>query len=130
METIQQYKRGDIFFADMEPHLGSEQGGCRPVVVLQNNIGNLCSPTLIVATLTSHINKKRHQPTHVLLDSNPSLGRPSIVQLEQIFTVDKQRLKYYIGCAGPDEMEAINQGIRNSLALDEKREYREEAENG
>ena len=68
------YLRGDIYYADMEPHIGSEQGGKRPVVVLQNNIGNRHSPTLIVATVTTRTEKKKNQPTHVLVDSNPALN--------------------------------------------------------
>lgn len=76
-------------YADMEPHIGSEQGGKRPVVVLQNNIGNRHSPTLIVATVTTRTEKKKNQPTHVLVDSNPAFEEPSMILLEQIFTIDK-----------------------------------------
>ena len=75
------YSRGDIYYANMEPHVGSEQGGERPVVVLQNDTGNKHSPTLIIATLTSRVDKKLSLPTHVLLDQNPGLRVPSIVQL-------------------------------------------------
>ena len=78
--------RRDIDYADMEPHIGSEQGGKRPVVVLQNNIGNRHSPTLIVATVTTRTEKKKNQPTHVLVDSNPAFEEPSMILLEQIFT--------------------------------------------
>ena len=78
------YLRGDIYYADMEPHIGSEQGGKRPVVVLQNNIGNRHSPTLIVATVTTRTEKKKNQPTHVLVDSNPAFEEPSMILLEQI----------------------------------------------
>ena len=67
------YSRGDIYYANMEPHVGSEQGGERPVVVLQNDTGNKHSPTLIIATLTSRVDKKLSLPTHVLLDQNPGL---------------------------------------------------------
>ena len=81
------YLRGDIYYADMEPHIGSEQGGKRPVVVLQNNIGNRHSPTLIVATVTTRTEKKKNQPTHVLVDSNPAFEEPSMILLEQIFTI-------------------------------------------
>lgn len=76
------YLRGDIYFADMEPHIGSEQGGTRPVVVLQNDVGNRYAPTLIVATVTSRTEKKKHQPTHVLIDRNTAFEKPSVVQLE------------------------------------------------
>ena len=77
------YLRGDIYYADMDPHIGSEQGGSRPVVVLQNDIGNRYAPTLIVATVTSRTEKKRYQPTHVLIAHNTAFEKPSVVQLEQ-----------------------------------------------
>lgn len=77
------YLRGDIYYADMEPHIGSEQGGTRPVVVLQNDVGNRYAPTLIVATVTSRTEKKRYQPTHVLITHNTAFEKPSVVQLEQ-----------------------------------------------
>ena len=73
-----------VSYADMEPHVGSEQGGKRPVVVLQNNIGNRHSPTLIVATVTTRTEKKKKQPTHVLVDPNPAFEEPSMILLEQI----------------------------------------------
>lgn len=74
----------------MEPHIGSEQGGTRPVVVLQNDVGNRYAPTLIVATVTSRIAKKADQPTHVLIDQNPAFSTPSMVQAEQIIH-DRQK---------------------------------------
>lgn len=90
---------GDIYYADMEPRIGSEQGGKRPVVVLQNNIGNRHSPTLIVATVTTRTEKKKNQPTHVLVDSNPAFEEPSMILLEQIFTIDKSRIERFIDMA-------------------------------
>lgn len=113
-----QYSRGDIYYANMEPHVGSEQGGERPVVVLQNDTGNKYSPTLIIATITSRVNKKRHLPTHVLLDHNPGLKVPSIVQLEQIFTIDKRRIQRFAGQASKDEMQQIELAVKISLGLD------------
>ena len=80
------YLRGDIYFADMEPHIGSEQGGTRPVVVLQNDVGNRYAPTLIVATVTSRTEKKKHQPTHVLIAHNTAFEKPSVVQLEHRYS--------------------------------------------
>ena len=77
------YLRGDIYYADMEPHIGSEQGSTRPVMVLQNDVGNRYAPTLIVATVTSHTEKKKYQPTHVLIAHNTAFEKPSVVQLEQ-----------------------------------------------
>ena len=88
-------------YADMEPHIGSEQGGKRPVVVLQNNIGNRHSPTLIVATVTTRTEKKKNQPTHVLVDFNPAFEEPSMILLEQIFTIDKSRIERFMGYATP-----------------------------
>ena len=81
----------------MEPHIGSEQGGTRPVVVLQNNVGNRYAPTLIVATVTSRTEKKKYQPTHVLIAHNTAFEKPSVVQLEQIFTIDKSRIQRFLG---------------------------------
>ena len=111
------YSRGDIYYADMEPHVGSEQGGERPVVVLQNDTGNKYSPTLIIATLTSRVDKKLNLPTHVLLDQNPGLKVPSIVQLEQIFTIDKRRVQRFAGQASSEEMERIETALKISLGM-------------
>ena len=106
------YSRGDIYYANMDPNVGSEQGGERPVVVLQNDAGNKHSPTLIIATLTSRVDKKRHLPTHVLLDHNPGLKVPSIVQLEQIFTIDKRRVQRFAGQASSEEMDRIEAALK------------------
>ena len=111
------YLRGDIYFADMEPHIGSEQGGTRPVVVLQNDVGNRYAPTLIVATVTSRTEKKKHQPTHVLIDHNPAFEKPSVVQLEQIFTIDKSRVQRFLGQLTQPEMYQIEEAISSSLNL-------------
>ena len=111
------YLRGDIYYADMEPHIGSEQGGKRPVVVLQNNIGNRHSPTLIVATVTTRTEKKKKQPTHVLVDSNPAFEEPSMILLEQIFTIDKSRIERFMGYASKAEMLRIDMALLVSLAL-------------
>ena len=111
------YLRGDIYYADMEPHIGSEQGGKRPVVVLQNNIGNRHSPTLIVATVTTRTEKKKNQPTHVLVDSNPAFEEPSMILLERIFTIDKSRIERFMGYASKAEMLRIDMALLVSLAL-------------
>ena len=111
------YLRGDIYYADMEPHIGLEQGGKRPVVVLQNNIGNRHSPTLIVATVTTWTEKKKNQPTHVLVDSNPAFEEPSMILLEQIFTIDKSRIERFMGYASKAEMLRIDMALLVSLAL-------------
>ena len=111
------YSRGDIYYANMEPNVGSEQGGERPVVVLQNDTGNKHSPTLIIATLTSKVDKKLNLPTHVLLDQNPGLKVPSIVQLEQIFIIDKRRVQRFAGQASSEEMERIETALKISLGM-------------
>ena len=111
------YSRGDIYYANMEPHVGSEQGGERPVVVLQNDTGNKHSPTLIIATLTSKVDKKLSLPTHVLLDQNPGLKVPSIVQLEQIFTIDKRRVQRFAGQTSSEEMDRIEAALKISLGM-------------
>ena len=113
------YLRGDIYYADMEPHIGSEQGGTRPVVVLQNDVGNRYAPTLIVATVTSRTEKKRYQPTHVLIAHNTAFEKPSVVQVEQIFTIDKSRIQRFLGRLTQDEMQEIEKGVVSSLALAE-----------
>lgn len=107
----------NVYCANMEPNVGSEQGGERPVVVLQNDAGNKHSPTLIIATLTSRVNKKRHLPTHVLLDYNPGLKVPSIVQLEQIFTIDKQCVQRFVGRTSEIEMNRIEMAIKIGLQM-------------
>ena len=111
------YSRGDIYYANMEPHVGSEQGGERPVVVLQNDMGNKHSSTLIIATLTSKVDKKLNLPTHVLLDQNPGLKVPSIVQLEQIFTIDKRRVQRFAGQTSSEEMDRIEAALKISLGM-------------
>ena len=112
-----QYSRGEIYYANMEPHVGSEQGGERPVVVLQNDMGNKHSSTLIIATLTSKVDKKLNLPTHVLLDQNPGLKVPSIVQLEQIFTIDKRRVQRFAGQTSSEEMDRIEAALKISLGM-------------
>ena len=90
-------KRGDMFYADLSPVVGSEQGGIRPVLVIQNNIGNKYSPTVIVSAITSQLNKNK-LPTHIELDSEEfGLKADSIILTEQIRTIDKSRLKEKIG---------------------------------
>ena len=110
------FQRGDIFFTRFDNAIGSEQSGNRPAVVLQNDVGNFYSPTLIVATLTSKAAKKYTQPTHCLL-VNEFLSVPSIVQAEQIFTVDKSRVLKFLGHLTPEEMDRGDDAVRASLAL-------------
>lgn len=111
------FRRGEIYFADLDPHYGSEQGGKLPVIVIQNNTGNKFAPTVIVAAVTSKVSKKPNQPTHVLIEQNPAFSRPSVVLLEQIFTIDKERIQRLLGQTTPDEMYQINEALMNSLDL-------------
>ena len=111
------FRRGEIYFADLDPHYGSEQGGKRPVIVIQNNTGNKFASTVIVAAVTSKVSKKPNQPTHVLIEQNPAFSRPSVVLLEQIFTIDKERIQRLLGQTTPDEMHQINEALMNSLDL-------------
>ena len=111
------FRRGEIYYADLDPHYGSEQGGKRLVIAIQNNTGNKFAPTVIVAAVTSKVTKKPKQPTHVLIDRNPAFSRPSMVLLEQIFTIDKERIQRLLGQTTPDEMYQINEALMNSLDL-------------
>ena len=112
-------KRGDIFYADLSPVIGSEQGGVRPVLIVQNDIGNKYSPTIIVAAITSQINKAK-LPTHMEIRAfEYGLNRDSVVLLEQIRTIDKKRLREKIGSFDKEMMERVNQGLLISLGLAE-----------
>ena len=111
------FLRGEIYYADLDPHYGSEQGGKRPVIVIQNNTGNKFAPTVIVAAVTSKVTKKPNQPTHVLIDRNPAFSRPSMVLLEQIKTIDKRRVKKYLGRMTRRQMDEIGEAIEEALGL-------------
>ena len=111
------YRRGEIYFADLDPHYGSEQGGKRPVIVIQNNTGNKFAPTVIVAAVTSKVSKKPNQPTHVLIEQNPAFSRPSVVLLEQIRTLDKHRLRERAGQITPEDQKRVDQALDVSLGL-------------
>lgn len=111
------FKRGEIYYADLSPVIGSEQGGYRPVVILQNNRGNKHSPTVVVASITSRLGK--HQiPTHVKM-SSVRLEKHSIALLEQIRTIDKSRIKEYIGNATKAEMKEIEAALLISVGIKE-----------
>lgn len=110
-------KRGDVFFADLSPVIGSEQGGVRPVLVIQNDVGNKYSPTVIVAAITSQIQKAK-LPTHVEIAAKEhSLDRDSVVLLEQIRTIDKQRLRERITHLSADLMKRVEEALQISLGL-------------
>ena len=108
--------RGDIFFVNLNPVLGSEQGGTRPALVIQNDLGNQHSPTIIIAPISSQL-KKQELPTHVLLPDEIGLPEKSMVLLEQIRTIDRDRLGTYVSTADNETMAAINTAIRVSLGL-------------
>jgi len=110
-------RRGDIFYADLNPVVGSEQGGIRPVLVVQNDVGNKYSPTVIVAAITSQIDKAK-LPTHVELKSaDYGLEKDSVILLEQLRTIDKRRLKEKITFLDQDIMEKIDEALKISLGL-------------
>lgn len=110
-------KRGDIFFADLSPVVGSEQGGFRPVLVIQNDIGNRFSPTVIIAAITAQIQKAK-LPTHVEVQAREGgLERDSVILLEQIRTIDKQRLTDKITHLDDEMMRRVNDGLQISLGL-------------
>lgn len=110
-------KRGDIYYADLSPVVGSEQGGVRPVLIVQNNVGNKFSPTVIAAAITSQ-QSKANLPTHIPLHANTSgLAKDSVVLLEQVRTIDKKRLKEKMGSIDDASMSAINDAISISFGL-------------
>ena len=110
-------QRGDIFYADLSPVVGSEQGGIRPVLIVQNDVGNRFSPTVIAAAITSQKDKAR-LPTHIQVNSVGSgLAKDSVVLLEQIRTLDKRRLKEHMGRLDDRSMDRVNQALRISFGL-------------
>ena len=110
-------KRGNVFFANLSPVVGSEQGGSRPVLVIQNNIGNKYSPTVIVAAITSRITKPR-MVTHVALEAKKTgLERDSVVLLEQIRTIDKQRLTDRVTHLDSQVMHDVDEALKVSVGL-------------
>ena len=110
-------RRGDIFYADLSPVVGSEQGGIRPVLVIQNNVGNKHSPTVICAAITSKMNKAK-MPTHIEISTKDyKIVKNSVILLEQIRTIDKQRLKEYICHIDGRMMQSVDQAIKISLEL-------------
>lgn len=112
--------RGDIFYAALdETYVGSEQTGVRPVVILQNNIGNEFSPTVIIAPITSKVNSKSKIPTHVFIKGCKNrLKQNSIILTEQIRAIDKMRLKYYIGALDAGELRTVDKALIISLGID------------
>ncbi|MBR2969762.1 MAG: type II toxin-antitoxin system PemK/MazF family toxin [Clostridia bacterium] len=109
--------RGEIYYADLSPVVGSEQGGIRPVLVIQNNIGNKYSPTIIIAAITSQLSKAK-LPTHIELNKDKyNLGKDSVVLLEQIRTLDKRRLRDRISKVDDSTMQSIDVALMISLGV-------------
>ena len=110
--------RGEVFYADLSPVVGSEQGGIRPVLIVQNEIGNRHSPTVIAAAITSRLDKAR-LPTHInIRASDTGLAKDSVVLLEQIRTLDKHRLRERAGQITPEDQKRVDQALDVSLGLD------------
>lgn len=110
-------RRGEIYYADLSPVVGSEQGGVRPVLIVQNDIGNKFSPTVIVAAITSRIDKAK-MPTHIELGaSGHGLIKDSVILLEQIRTIDKKRLRERVGNLLPEDMQRVNDALLISLGF-------------
>ena len=110
-------RRGDIYFADLSPVVGSEQGGVRPVLIVQNDVGNRHSPTVIAAAITSQQTKAK-LPTHISIGAeNCGLAKNSVVLLEQVRTIDKKRLKEKMGSISPIAMNQIDRAISISFGL-------------
>lgn len=111
------YHRGEIYYANLNPYQGSEQGGTRPVLLLQNNVANHYSPTVIAIPVTSKVNKKPSQPTHVILKKVPGLDGANLFMAEQIRTLDKHRLGRFVGRLSRDQMRRIEKAVCASLEL-------------
>ena len=110
-------RRGDIYYADLRPVVGSEQGGVRPVLIIQNDVGNRHSPTVICAAITSKMNKAK-LPTHIELSAGKyDMVKDSVILLEQLRTIDKQRLKDMVSHLDSDIIKAVNHGLMISLEL-------------
>jgi mRNA interferase MazF len=110
-------KRGDIYYADLSPVVGSEQGGVRPVLIVQNDVGNKFSPTVIAAAITSQ-QEKNNLPTHIEVDAGAcGLAKDSVVLLEQVRTIDKRRLREKMGSLEAPQMNKVNQALEVSFGL-------------
>ena len=109
-------KRGEIYYADLSPIVGSEQGGYRPVLIIQNDVGNKYAPTVIACVVTSR-KTKADLPTHVWLNAECGLPKESMVECEQVRTLDKKRLKDFMGSVSKEVMREIDKGLKISFAL-------------
>lgn len=114
-------ERGDIYFARLNPVIGSEQRGTRPVVVVQNNLANKTSPTILVAPITSNINKNIYLPTHIQINNIENVRENAIILLEQIRVLDKRRFRSYLGKLDNKTMELVEKGIIHTFGMNERR---------
>lgn len=113
----QTYQRGDLYYADLGKGIGSEQEGYHPVVIVQNNVGNKYSPTVIIAAITSKVDVKPKLPTHYFVNAEDGLELPSVILLEQLRTVDKRRLGKYIGHLKKRHIDGLNNALATSIDL-------------
>ena len=113
-------KRGDIYYAELNPVIGSEQGGTRPVLIISNDTGNRHSPTVIIAAITGKTQTKAKLPTHTEVKEVEGLDRDSIILLEQIRTIDKQRLKQYMGLMPDNIMARVDKALAISISLNNR----------
>lgn len=113
---MKQVSRGQIYYADLSPVKGSEQGGIRPVLIIQNDIGNKYSPTTIIAIITTR-QTKANLPTHIWLNDECGLPKDSMVELEQLRTIDKTRLSDFMGTVSQEVMKEIDMAIKISLGV-------------
>ena len=111
------FHRGEVYYADLDPVIGHEQGGIRPVLIIQNDTGNYHSPTIIVIAVTRRTFKKPKQPTHVVLDDAQGLA-PSLFMSEVIRTIDKRRVQSYVGRLTKEQMRRVNAALLVSVGLD------------
>ena len=109
-------RRGDLFYADLNPVVGSEQAGVRPVLVIQNDVGNHFSPTVVAAAITSR-KAKNSLPTHILLENVPGLAPTSLLLLEQLRTIDRKRLRGYIGRISKEKMLEVDAALAISIGI-------------
>ena len=114
-------RRGDLFYADLNPVVGSEQGGIRPVLVIQNDVGNHFSPTVVAAAITSR-KAKNSLPTHILLENVPGLAPTSLLLLEQLRTIDRKRLRGYIGRISKEKMLEVDAALAISIGIPQRKE--------
>lgn len=115
-------RRGDMFYADLTLGVGSEQSGCRPVLIIQNDTGNRHSNTVIAAIITSQVSTKAKLPTHASIKAQQGLGHDSLVLLEQIRTIDKMRLKEYIGTLDGEAVSRVDKALAVSIGLNRRME--------